>query len=122
MKDLRAVIALAFLIAPLPAALAATSDFKSSKANGAIAYHRDSGNFGYTTDAKNSREAKTEALKQCNHPKCEVVASFRGACGAVANGPKRFAATTGAIRQEAETRALRKCGDACTVAVWACTK
>jgi hypothetical protein len=50
------------------------------------------------------------------------VASFRGACGAVANGPKRFAATTGATRQEAETRALRKCGDACTVAAWACTK
>ena len=122
MKGLRTVITVVVLIAPLPPVLAATSDFKSSKANGAIAYHRDSGSFGYTTDAKNSREAKTEALKQCNHPKCEVVASFRGACGAVANGPKRFAATTGAIRQEAETRALRKCGDACTVAVWACTK
>ena len=107
---------------PPLATASATSNFKSSKANGAIAYHRDSGSFGYTTDAKNSREAKTEALKQCNHPKCEVVASFRGACGAVANGPKRFVATTGATRQEAETRALRKCGGTCEVVVWACTK
>lgn len=124
MKSLCATISMVVVItmAPLSAALAASSNFKSSQANGAIAYHRDSGSYGYTTDQKNSRSAKTEALKQCNHPKCEVVASFRGACGAVANGPKRFAAITAATRQEAETKALRKCGDACTVAVWACTK
>jgi serine/threonine-protein kinase len=114
--------ALTLTLAMAAGAQAATSKFKSSQANGAIAYHRDSGSYGYSVDLRSSREAKTEALKQCGHTKCEVVESFRKACGAVANGPKRSASATGAIRQEAETRALRKCGEACQVVVWACTK
>jgi serine/threonine-protein kinase len=122
MKGLYMAIGMAVMMVPLPETLAANSKFKSSQANGAIAYHRDSGSYGYTVEAKNSREAKTEALKQCGHAKCEVVTSFRNACGVVANGPKRFVAITGATRQEAETKALRQCGDACSVAVWACTK
>jgi len=122
MKKLLAVVGVFALLTPFFPVAAASSDFKSSQANGAIAYHRDSGSHGYTTDRKNARDAKTEALRLCGHARCEVVASFRQGCGAVANGPKRFAATTGVTRQEAEAKALRKCGDACTVAVWACTR
>jgi serine/threonine-protein kinase len=117
-----AVLGVAVVMAPFAGALAASQKFKSTQANGAIAYHRASGSYGYAMDRASTREAKTEALRQCAHAKCEVVASFRNACGAVANGPKRFAATSGVTRQEAETKALRKCGEGCEVAVWACTK
>ena len=93
------------------------------RAFGAIAYHRDSGSVGYSYDFGSSREAKTVALNQCNHPKCEVVLGFRTACAALAKGPKKFAALSGATRQEAEAKALRKCGDkGCEVLAWACTK
>lgn len=92
-------------------------------AYGAIAYHRDSGSYGYSYDFGSSREAKTEALRQCNDPKCEVVLGFRSACGALANGPRRSATASGATRQEAETKALRKCREkGCEVLAWACTK
>ena len=113
---------MAMAIAPLCDASANTQKFKSSQANGAIAYHRASGSYGYALDRASAREAKTEALRQCGNEKCKVVTTFRGACGAVANGPNRFAAMSGMTRQEAETKALRKCGGACEVAVWACTR
>ena len=89
---------------------------------GALAYHRDSGSFGYAVNAADSRSARIAALNQCGHPKCEVVVSLSKDCGAVANGPKRFVASRGATRQEAETRALRQCGDACQVVGWACPR
>ena len=88
---------------------------------GALAYHRDSGNFGYAANTPTARAARTEALRLCGHPKCEVVVSLRNNCGAVANGPKRFTATPGTTRQEAEAKALRKCGERCEIAGWACT-
>ncbi len=95
---------------------------QSGKPTGAIAYHRDSGSFGYAVNAKDSRTARIDALKQCGHPKCEVVASLSKDCGAVANGPKKFVASRGATRQEAETRALRQCGDRCEIVGWACPR
>ena len=122
MKALSLIVGAMIALGPFPAALANTPKFKSTQANGAIAYHRASGSYGYAMDRASTREAKNEALKQCAHAKCEVVSSFRNACGAVANGPKRFAAMNGVTRQEAETKALRKCGEGCEVAVWACTK
>lgn len=92
-------------------------------AYGAIAFHRDSSSYGYSYDFRSSREAKTEALKQCNHPQCEVVLGFRSACAALANGPKKSGAVSGTTRQEAETKALRKCGEKeCKIVAWACTK
>lgn len=92
-------------------------------AYGAIAYHRDSGAYGYSYDFRSGREAKTEALKQCSHPRCEVVLGFRSACGALANGPRKSAAASGVTRQEAETKAIRRCGDkGCEILAWACTK
>jgi Domain of unknown function (DUF4189) len=89
---------------------------------GALAYHRDSGSFGYAVNAADSRSARIAALNQCGHPKCEVVVSLSKDCGAVANGPKRFVASRGATRQEAETRALRQCGDGCQIVGWACPR
>lgn len=95
--------------------------------HGAIALQRDSGRFGYAADALTSRAAKLEALKQCADPRCEVVASFSNACGALARNPARGAKgyfpATGAVRQEAETKALRLCAAReCELVAWACTK
>lgn len=89
---------------------------------GALAYHRDSGSFGFAVNAADSRSARIAALNQCAHPKCEVVVSLSKDCGAVANGPKRFVASRGATRQEAETRALRQCGEQCAIVGWACPR
>jgi len=95
---------------------------KAKPANGAIAYHRDSGSFGYAVDQPSSRAARIEALRQCGHPRCEVVLRFNGDCGAVANGPKRHVASKGTTREEAETKALRACGQGCELVGWACTR
>ena len=89
---------------------------------GAIAYHRDSASYGYAVDRASAREAKREALRQCGEPRCEIVTDLKNDCGAVANGAQRFTTARGATRQEAEARALRKCGTACAVVVWACTR
>ena len=96
-------------------------------AHGAIALQRDTGRFGYASDAPTSRAAKLEALKQCADPHCEVVVTFTNACGALARqrarGPKGYFTATGAVRQEAETKALRLCAAReCELITWACTK
>jgi hypothetical protein len=105
------------------ASLAAQAASKSTRVyNGAIAYHRDSGGFGYAVDLTTARAAQVEALKQCAHANCEIVARLRNDCGAVASGAKRFAVGKGATRQEAETKALRACAQACEIVVWACTR
>src|SRR4051812_42281656 len=98
------------------------SKSKTAPPTGALAYHRDSGSFGFAVNAKDSRAARIAALNQCGHPKCEIVASLSKDCGAVANGPKRFVASRGATRQEAETRALRLCGEGCQIVGWACPR
>jgi serine/threonine-protein kinase len=116
----------------LPLALAASIAFIAEPAlarvikrnfHGAIALQSETGQIGYIADAITSRAAKIEALRRCEHPRCEVVASFSNACGALARGPKKYFPATGATRQEAETKALRLCAaKECEVAVWACTK
>lgn len=90
--------------------------------HGALAFHRGSASSGFAVDQRSARAAQVEALKQCGHARCEIVARLRNGCGAVANGPRRFTVGIGATRQEAETKALRTCGDACEVALWACTR
>jgi hypothetical protein len=93
------------------------------QAFGAIAYEPTRRTAGYSYDFKSAREARLEALKQCGEPACEVLVSFRNACGAVAQGPGKPVAATGTTRAEAETKALRRCGQkACAVVAWACTK
>ena len=90
---------------------------------GAIALQRETGQLGYAYNAATSRAAKMEALNQCAHPRCEVVAAFSNACGALARGPKKYFPATGAVRQEAETKALRLCAAReCEIVAWACTK
>jgi hypothetical protein len=115
---LAAVLALATMTGPLPSGAAA----KQPKPTGALAYHRDSGSFGYAVNAKDSRAARLTALSQCGHPKCEIVASIAKDCAAVANGPKKFIASRGTTRQEAETRSLRLCGERCAIVGWACSQ
>ena len=90
---------------------------------GAIALDRESGQLGYAYNAATSRAAKIEALRQCAAPRCEVVAAFSNACGALARGPNKYFPATGATRQEAETKAQRLCAAKdCEVVAWACTK
>ena len=90
---------------------------------GAIAVNRDTKAVGYAYDFKTAQEAKRAALKQCGEQKCEVLASFRNGCAAAATGNKgKLATMTGATRDEAETKATRKCGKDCTILAWACTR
>jgi hypothetical protein len=102
---------------------AQAKDATKKGAHGAIALQRETGQLGYAYNAATSRAAKMEALNQCADPRCEVVANFSKACGALARGPKKYFPATGATRQEAEAKALRLCAaKECEVAAWACTK
>jgi len=94
---------------------------------GAIALQRETGQFGYATNAATSRAAKIEALNQCADARCEIVASFSNACGGLARNPARgskgYFPATGATRQEAEAKALRLCAAKdCEILTWACTR
>ena len=111
-------------LAVLAAAAAAHGATQTKKqAFGAIAYEPARRAVGYAYDFKSARDAKIEALKECGDPNCVVLVSFRNACGAVARGPGKPFAVTGTTRAEAETKALRACGNkACEVVAWACTK
>lgn len=116
-----AMLLLAFAVATATPADAATRVKKS--AYGAIAYDRSHRAAGYSYDFKSAREAKVEALRQCGDPTCEVLVSFHNACGAIAQGPGKPFAVTGATRAEAQARALRRCEHkACQIVAWACTK
>lgn len=119
--DLRLVAAFLAVALCSPSQMSVAAP-KVAPPTGALAYHRDSGSFGYAVNARDSRSARIAALNQCAHPKCEIVASLSKDCGAIANGPKRFVASRGATRQEAETRALRLCGERCEIVGWACPR
>ena len=88
---------------------------------GAIAYSTKTGAYGYAVNRPSKRDAETEAFRNCG-TNCDLLRTFRNGCAAVATRPKRFASDTGASREIAEAKALRKCGDQCKIAVWACTK
>jgi len=113
-----------------PSALAATKAHKP-KAHGAIAIDRQSDAWGYGANQKTSREARLEALRQCNRPGCEIVMRIEGECGAVArkrlpagvhDARAKFSTFRGTNREESETRALRQCGPDCEVVAWACNR
>jgi hypothetical protein len=89
---------------------------------GAIAYHRESQSWGVAYDKPRARDAAVEALNQCNHKRCEVVHRFKNGCAALVDGPKAAFGASGATRDEAETKALRRCGDMCKPVAWACTR
>ena len=87
---------------------------------GAIAYSSKTGSYGYTVDKRTKRDAETEAYRQCGS-NCDLIRTFRDACGAVAAKPNRVSSDTGASREIVEMKVLKKCGGGCTVKVWACT-
>ena len=89
---------------------------------GAIAYHRASQSWGVSFDKARARDASVEALKQCGQRECEVVHKFKNGCAALADGPKAALAASGATRDEAETKALKRCGAGCKPIAWACTR
>lgn len=90
--------------------------------HGAIAYHADSGHYGYAVNRRTARDARREALVQCGHSACEVMLDMRNGCGALARGERRLAARTGTTGDEAQATALKHCGPQCEVLVWACTR
>jgi hypothetical protein len=124
----RAAAPLLALVALVLAGLAAAESARAAanpkkQVYGAIAYEPARKAVGYAYDFKSAREAKVEALRQCGEPACEVAVSFRNACGAIAGGPGKPVAVTGATRDEAETKAMRKCAQkSCVIIAWACTK
>ena len=94
---------------------------------GAIAYHRATQSWGVGYDFPRARDASVAALKQCGQRQCEIVHKFRNGCAALADGAKKQAAASGATRDEAETKALRRCKEAnraenCNLIAWACTR
>ena len=121
--DIRRVLEhAAFLILAFSVANAAIAQ-KAAKSGlwGSIAYSTKTGAYGYAVDYATKRAAETEAFRICG-TNCDLVRSFRNACAAVATREKRVTSDTGASREIAQAKALRKCGDRCTIAVWACTK
>jgi len=87
---------------------------------GAIAYSTRTGAYGYAVDRATKRDAETEAFRICG-TNCDLMRTFRNGCGAVATRARRVVSDTGASREITEAKTLRKCGDACKIAVWACT-
>ena len=112
-------VLVAFCVAPAAAREEAPP---RNSAYGAIAYYAEGGSVGWATDRKTSRDAKVEALRQCAHERCEVVASVSRGCAALARNGKKHSVDKGVTRQEAESKALRRCGDKCEIAAWTCTR
>jgi hypothetical protein len=121
MAALRGILVVLLLSGAVGEGLAASRDSKSGTF-GAIAGHPNGPEVGWATDRRTSREAGAEALRQCGHARCEIVITVRNACAAYARGPKQSRAQKGVSRQEAEARALSRCGDRCEIAAWTCTK
>ena len=126
MHSLRPAI-LALLMAAGTALLciapAQAKDAGKAQNHGAIALDRELGRTGYAVDRRTARAAAVDALNQCGGGRCEVVLAFKSRCGALAGNRKQWATSSGATREEAESKALRRCGsEACTIAVWACTR
>ena len=109
-----------FLLSGSPL-IAAKSRAHITGGYGAIAWHPPSGSYGYAVDRANARLASEQALTQCAHTACEVVLDLHHNCGALATNQRDHHAATGATPQEAQTRALRLCGNHCRLVVWACT-
>ena len=104
------------------AALAADRSPTRNQTYAAIAYHADTKSVGWSTDRKSARDAKVEALRQCNNDRCEVVASITRGCGALAKGAKKHVVQKGATREEAQAKALKQCGPGCEILAWTCTR
>lgn len=120
--DVRLLLAALALALASAAVAAEKAKARKGAVYGALAYEQASGSVGWATDRPSSREARTEALSQCARDGCVVVTTVSRECAALATGPKKFATQKGATRQEAETKALGRCGTGCQVAAWVCTR
>ena len=118
----RSILLIALSAVCISSATAREQQKSTGSLHGAIAYHAASGSVGWATDRKSSRDAKVEALRQCAHEKCEVVAEVNRGCAALAREGKKHSAQKGASRQEAEAKAMRHCGERCEIAAWMCTR
>ena len=125
----RSLVLAVFIVALPPGVIPVEAAKQSATPNrfGAIAYHRASQSWGTGYDFARARDAGLAALKQCGHRQCEIVHKFRNGCAALADGAKIQAAASGATRDEAETKTLRRCGELnraanCTLIAWACTR
>jgi len=124
-----ATLAVAALLIALPALAETKTGKRSAVPNrfGAIAYHRASQSWGVGYNHARARDANVEALKQCGHGQCEVVHKFKNGCAALADGPKVQFSASGATRDEAETKTLRRCAEvnrsaSCNLIAWGCTR
>ena len=121
---MRRILLLAAVMAAIPVEAARQSAVPNRF--GAIAYHRASQSWGVSYDSARARDASVEALKQCGHRQCEVIHKFKNGCDALADGPnagpKAAATASGATRDEAETKVLKRCGASCKPIAWACTR
>jgi hypothetical protein len=112
----------------LAAALIAAAPVMAAKQSatpnrfGAIAYHHASKSWGISYDTARARDAEVAALKQCGQRECVVVHKFKNGCAALAAGDKASASASGATRDEAETKALKRCGAGCSALAWGCTR
>jgi len=114
----------AALLAAVPAGSFAATAKKSAVPNrfGAIAYHRASQSWGLSYDTARERDASVAALQRCGNRECEVIHKFKNGCAALVEGPKAAATASGATRDEAETKALKRCGAGCKPLAWGCTR
>jgi uncharacterized protein DUF4189 len=118
MKKIAAALILGMVLAQ-PAGAARTP---SKSPWGAVAYNSATGAYGFAVDQPTRRSAESEAFRQCGAD-CDVIKTFRNACGAIAEAGGHYAWETGASREIAEMKARKKCGaDACRISVWACTR
>lgn len=114
---------IALILVFLSFAVAAARQSSTPNRFGAIAYHRASQSWGVSFDKPRARDAAVDALKQCGHQRCEIVHRYKNGCAALADGPKAIGAASGATRDEAETKALKRCGgDKCSLIAWGCTR
>jgi hypothetical protein len=118
MRGIFSLLCAFFLIFPVQAAKQSATPNRF----GAIAYHRASQSWGISYDTARARDADVAALKQCGQKECVVVHKFKNGCAALAAGQKTFAAASGATRDEAETKALQRCGAGCSALAWGCTR
>lgn len=99
--------------------------FAKSQKHAAIAYHEDTGGWGYSFDQLTEDLAKKKATEKC--PACTVRLTWNQGCGALAQSTtnnKLMSAATGFNRPAAESAAREDCqskgGGTCKVVVWAC--
>lgn len=96
---------------------------------GSIAYSRSTQVHGYSYDYTSQAEADWAAIQECQARSgtgdCQVVISFRNACGALAKAPNgAYGSGWGTDRTLAETYAVQSCSQyagGCQVIRWVCT-